>query len=502
MLAISDKGSTKASAWLALRMSCFNALAEFEASRATSTSGEMDDLESRYRRDKSTLDKGRRELEAMIDFVLTNTRLDSALISAHNETRALLLESSIGTSIVFGTRFRHSRSPLADMLIATHQLDWRLGERAIAYSRLSEDVVVSQLKETLDEYSKRGKEALGAVEKCRYALAKANATLTASNTALAGCRSQSVRNDLWQHENTYRVAVRDRSQRQQSLGSKVAECEAIFERLESWRQERLRVAREAFGTLSQTYRDDMCRVGERLVKCGRSDFCKYDTPDLPRLPLIDETREQFTERQAKIDSGAKSKGALVFPPFVDSVAPTPFSGDDDASSAAAQITFPSTEAEPPRASLVAKKGVLEFEQLLLGWVHVFCVLTFDGFFHGFPGRTEGAVEHEKALFTADLATSSVSDDEEGPDIYIYSHSSNFLAKFKKDIIKLRSRDAADKFAWLQALADPLVLFDESSPSDVLHSNPTDSAPTQAPVNPTGADVTPAVTPSPAPSIFV
>ena len=71
----------------------------------------------------------------------------------------------------------------------------------------------------------------------------------------------------------------------------------------------------------------------------------------------------------------------------------------------------------PRARLVARKGVLEYEKSVagaaLGWAKAYVVVTYDGFVHAFPGRTEGAAEHEQPLFEVALAHASVIDDEEG-----------------------------------------------------------------------------------------
>lgn len=448
--------------WLAHRSRCFDGLFAFEKERASHCESEVGDLEARLSRDQNLFKEGSESLENFLAFIHSNTKLESALIGAHQETRAVLLESNIGYSIVFGKRFG-KRSPLGEMLLATHQLDWRLGERAIAFSRLSENVH-GALRETLDEYRQKGRAAIGAAEKCKKELEKAEEGVIRARNDLVEARMS--RSDMWQRENTYRIVVRDRSQTQQRLGNRIAECESAIKSLEVFRSDRLREARRIFGQMAQLYRDDMCRVGERLVKCGRSDFFKYPD-DVERLEVASETREEFEERQAKIDATARNRGALVFPQFSDTM--TPFrqrqedGNDKNKDEEDLVVAFQFKTPQPPRSSLVAKKGVLEYEKML-GDVFVFCVLTFDGFLHGFPGRTEGAVEHESCLFSLDLSASQVTEEEEGPVIMIHTHSSTFSLS-KKVTHKLKCKDAAEKYNWLKALGDPLSLFDDDDDSN-------------------------------------
>jgi len=128
----------------------------------------------------------------------------------------------------------------------------------------------------------------------------------------------------------------------------------------------------------------------------------------------------------------------------------------------------------PRTALVAKKGALEHEGRLgpksLGWSTVYVVVTYDGFVHAFPGRTEGAVELEAAAFSVDLAAATVVDEEESPVITLSTKRHAlvaYVAGHKE--YKLRCKDAAEKFAWLKALDDPLALY-----------APPDAAPPPAP----------------------
>ena len=96
--------------------------------------------QARLDRDQATFANGRRELRAVVDFVLRNTKLAPGLEQVHADTRALLLENAFGYAVVFGRRggVAAGLGPLGDLLLATHQLDWRLGERAISYARRAE----------------------------------------------------------------------------------------------------------------------------------------------------------------------------------------------------------------------------------------------------------------------------------------------------------------------------------------------------------------------------
>ena len=149
----------------------------------------MGDARARLDRDVRLFDDGRRALKMLIAFVQRNTQLEGSLIGVHNETRALLMESSFGYAVVFGKR-GPSLGPLGELLLATHQLDWRLGERAIAYSRLSESLVEAPLgvRAALDAYVEHGSKATGAALKSRDDLAKRCATLGAKRKSYLECK--------------------------------------------------------------------------------------------------------------------------------------------------------------------------------------------------------------------------------------------------------------------------------------------------------------------------
>ena len=77
----------------------------------------------------------------------------------------------------------------------------------------------------------------------------------------------------------------------------------------------------------------------------------------------------------------------------------------------------------------------------------------------------------------DLAHASVKDEEEGPSFALVTRRSSVAAFLGNKEHRLRCRDAADKFAWLQALADPLQLYADDG--DALPPPPPPAAPSPA-----------------------
>ena len=138
---ITQANASKASGYGAYRAACFDLIEGYDGARKDQASVEVGDAAARLERDGDTFLQGCRELQALLQFVARNTYIDGSLIGVHNETRALLLEGSVGYAVVFGKRTGRDLGPLGDLLLATHQLDWRLGERALAFSRLGDDLV-------------------------------------------------------------------------------------------------------------------------------------------------------------------------------------------------------------------------------------------------------------------------------------------------------------------------------------------------------------------------
>lgn len=501
---LTQSNAAVAPAYAAHRAECFDVIEAFEKARRVQAEVEVGDASARFERDSCTFTNGCRELRALIAFVQRNTRLHGGLVQVHNETRSLLLEGSYGYAVVFGKRAGHDLGPLGDLLLATHQLDWRLGERAIAYSQLADDLVEAKhgAEAAFRSYADCGERAVHAARDSRDALRKKHAAVEARQKAYAARkpargRGTTARGDLWLAENELRVACREAAQQQAHFVSQVAECETAVAALETWRDAQMDRFLDRFARINAVFRDDLARVGERLVKCGReAEFFKYTDHQShcvkPKLDaarqMLDtaaETRAAQRERQAKIDATAKSKGALVFPPFPtdadfeDATAlahwPTPdaISPPSDGPQKSATAASAAARADPdsgfpaiptmPRTALVAKKGALEHEGRLgpksLGWSTVYVIVTYDGFVHAFPGRTEGAVELEAASFSVDLAAASVVDEEESPVITLSTKRHAlvaYVAGHKE--YKLRCKDAAEKFAWLRAFDDPLALY--------------------------------------------
>ena len=121
----------------------------------------------------------------------------------------------------------------------------------------------------------------------------------------------------------------------------------------------------------------------------------------------------------------------------------------------------------------------------------YVVVTFDGFAHAFPGRTEGAAEHEAPLFEIALAHASVIDDEEGPDIRITTRRSAMAAFLGTKTWKLRCRDAAEKYAWLRALEDPLALYEGGAASEAASEAPPEAPAASPPEAPAASPEEPA-----------
>ena len=161
---ITQANASKASGYGAYRAACFDLIEGYDGARKDQASVEVGDAAARLERDGDTFLQGCRELQALLQFVARNTYIDGSLIGVHNETRALLLEGSVGYAVVFGKRTGRDLGPLGDLLLATHQLDWRLGERAISYSRLAEQLVEGPrgARAAHDSYVKCGDFALGA----------------------------------------------------------------------------------------------------------------------------------------------------------------------------------------------------------------------------------------------------------------------------------------------------------------------------------------------------
>ena len=551
-LPITSANSRHAGAYQSYRAECFDLIEGYEEKRRAQAEVEVGDASARLERDGETFLAGCRELQALLQFFSRNTYVDGSLVQVHNETRALLLEGSVGYAVVFGKRTGRDLGPLGDLLLATHQLDWRLGERALAFSRLGDDLVEARsgAREVKETYVKCGEKALGAARASREELKRRNAVVEAKQKAYVKCKPArggglswtaaassklgggggggggGARGDLWLAENELRVACQRAAQQQSHFSSVVAECEASVAALETWRDDQSHRLVDRFVRVMAVFRDDLARVGERLVKCGReAEFLRYTdfqahvvkprvdaSKDL--LETANETRDAQRERQAGIDATAKSKGALVFPPFPDDAdfedardlvhwptpdkilpppedRPAPSGGagaaaggdprDDDAETAgdaAPRVSATAAAAETrrdlastgvlpaiptmPRTSLVAKKGVLEYEKSVvgakLGWSNVYVVVTYDGFVHAFPGRTEGAVEMEDASFAVDLASAVVNDEEEGPGITISTRRSSMVAMLGNKEYHLRTKNAADKYDWLRAFSDPLALW--------------------------------------------
>ena len=549
---ITQANASKASGYGAYRAACFDLIEGYDGARKDQASVEVGDAAARLERDGDTFLQGCRELQALLQFVARNTYIDGSLIGVHNETRALLLEGSVGYAVVFGKRTGRDLGPLGDLLLATHQLDWRLGERAIAFSKLGDDLVEARsgVREVRETYVRCGEKALGAARGSREELKRRNAVVDAKQKAyvrckpargggLSGSSGAGARGDLWRAETELRIACQRAAQQQSHFSSVVAECEASVAALESWRDVQTDRLVDRFARVTQIFRDDLARVGERLVKCGReAEFVRYTdfqqhvvAPRLDAakalLDTADETREAQRARQAGVDATAKSKGALVFPPYPDDAqwesdrdlvhwptpdrilppAPPPAAdaprSDDDgappppsatAAAAATRSDLASSGALPaiptmPRTSLVAKKGVLEYEKSVvgakLGWSAVYVVVTYDGFVHAFPGRTEGAVEHEDPTFALDLASAVVSDEEEGPGISLSTRRSSMVAMLGNKEYKLRCKNAADKYAWLAAFNDPLALW--APPDDAADAPPARDVAPIAPATPRAAE---------------
>ena len=284
----------------------------------------------------------------------------------------------------------------------------------------------------------------------------------------------------------------------------MTECTSIVQRLEVWRNDAVSKLVEALATATTCYRDDLCRVGERLIAVARGSKCLNDSDDdevgrrlqeaRSKLPTFEESRDDFRERQAKLDSTARSKGALVFPAMdvekfaenarsVAKVNDLPKMPTEQHSRDAVDVACGAIPTMPP-SKLVAKKGVLEYERNVmgaatLGWSYVFVIVTFDGFLSAYPGRTEGAVEHEAPAFRCDLTLAQVLDeDDEGPVITIATKPKSNLAAFVVGDrhFRLRCRNAAEKFAWFKCLNDPLATYDDDEISN-------EGSPPETPVAP-------------------
>ena len=144
------------------------------------------------------------------------------------------------------------------------------------YSRLAERLVEGPrgARSALDAYVACGDAALGASRKSRDELKKRNAAVEAARKAYVERKPNRGQHrggggDLWQAENALRVACRRAAQQQSHFSSQVAESEACVLALERWRARSMEAHVERFAKICQVFRDDLARVGERLVKCGR-----------------------------------------------------------------------------------------------------------------------------------------------------------------------------------------------------------------------------------------
>jgi len=544
---ITSANAGAASAYASHRVRCFEEVEAYAEARERQASLEIGDSDARFERAEAIFDDGCAELASLEASIGKTTKIDGSLVAAHNETRNVLMESSMGYAVVFGTRFRSRLTPLSELLLATHQLDWRLGERCLALSRICIELQEA-CRDASENYKEVGGSAIKVSKTARLELRRAETCVKEKRGKFLACRptAGNQREDLWFAENELRVASRRCSQLQSGFGVKVSECANVLRTLEQWRERAVSKLVEALATATTSYRDDLCRVGERLVAVARASACLNESGDdsvgrrlaaaRQKLPTFDESRDDFRERQAKLDATAKSKGALVFPsmdvdnfveraraiskvndlptefPFPeakkapqddddDKEAPPSSGTDDEESTSTAEdgasttttttttTTTPTTPTTPPpptlspgrrslvdaacgaipfmpQSKLVAKKGSLEYERQIigaatLGWSAVFVILTFDGFLSAYPGRTEGAVEHESPAFRCDLSVAAVlQDDDEGPVITIATKPKSNLAAFVVGDrhFKLRCRDAAEKFAWTKALNDPLSTF--------------------------------------------
>ena len=484
-----------AESYLVHRSECYEEVEAYAVAREKQATFEVQDADVRAAVAERLFDDGCKELRSLDAYIGRTTKIDSSLVAVHNETRAVLLESSFGYAVVFG-RKHDAQSALSELLLATHQLDWRLGERCLALSRLCGDLQEA-CREFYANYEDVGGTAVKLTAKAKSALTKAEKQVNEKRGKFRACRPSNTRDDLWFAENELRVASRRCSQLQASYNARVSETTSLMKRLEDWRDSGLEKIVEALTVAMTSYRDDLCRVGERLVCVARGSACLNDCDEDTRvgkrikkardkLPTFDESRDDFLQRQSALDSTAKSKGALVFPSMdVDEQlsrarhlakvdAPprdTSFIEDDDSPSRQSLDEACGPIPSCPPSRLVAKKGALEYERNVmgasyatLGFTPVFLVLTFDGFLSAYPGRTEGAVEHETPAFRCDLSLAQIlDDDDETPTITISTKpKSNFAALVVGDRhIKLKCRDAAEKFSWTQALNDPLATFSNS-----------------------------------------
>jgi len=87
--------------------------------------------------------------------------------------------------------------------------------------------------------------------------------------------------DLWLLENELRVACRLSAQAQARFHGLVADADAELPSLVAWKDAGLDHFAGQFARANQTFRDDLCRVGSRLLRCGRApEFCRFDDGDL------------------------------------------------------------------------------------------------------------------------------------------------------------------------------------------------------------------------------
>mmetsp|Transcript_7188 Transcript_7188/g.10708 ORF Transcript_7188/g.10708 Transcript_7188/m.10708 type:complete len:537 (-) Transcript_7188:308-1918(-) len=493
-LGVTSANARQAEAFSKAKLTNYNEIEKFAEAREEQAELEIGDADARLASAQNKYEIGVRELKAFVSYVHRTTRLDSALLGVHNETRALLMESGFGASVVFGTR-RSGWSPLGELLLATHQLDWRLGERCVGLHRLCSDLVTAA-EETADKHAKIGGGALKSAKNVREKLRKATNDVKNKHAAFRASRPSpsAKRVDLWFAENDLRIACRACSQQQSLYLLQARDTINTLDTLHIWREAALSHLVQLFVKSISIYRDDLRRVGERLISVADSSACLNRSENdaigtrineaRAQLPEYSETRDDFLARQAALDATAKSKGALLFPQMPSEettnasrhilVYPPPSNeghhqGSEESPAAIRSLADAACGTIPtmPSTNLVARKGVLEFERNValgaasLGWTHVFLILSFDGFLSAFPGRTEGSSQTDSPIFRIDLANSTVlDDDEEGPLITIVTRAKSSITAYVVGDrhIHLRAKDAADKFGWLRSLADPLIDF--------------------------------------------
>ena len=208
---ITSANAGRAGAYGSHRLKCYDEVERYSETREKQAMLEVGDSDARFRAVEKLFTDGCGEFRSLEKYLDKTTKVDGSLVAAHNETRNVLMESSFGYAVVFGSRFKQQLSPLSELLLATHQLDWRLGERCLALSRISEDLR-DACREAYSNYTDVGGTSIKATTSLRSKLAKAETDVHDKRAKFKLCRPASTsgkkRDDLWFAENELRVASR------------------------------------------------------------------------------------------------------------------------------------------------------------------------------------------------------------------------------------------------------------------------------------------------------